>query len=273
MRLFAAIAIAISLSAYAPAVRAHDFWIEPSTFTPRAGETVTLRLLVGERLVGEPLPRNDALITSFVTSGPGGTAPVLGRDGLDPAGFVTPDQPGLHVVGYRSRPSTVELEPGQFASYLEAEGLQSIASLRAARGESDRPVKERFSRCAKALLAAGSPPVAGSDAPLGLTLELVAEKSPAALSPGDTLPLRLTFDGRPIAGVLVSALSVSSSTANVAARSDADGRVALPLAAPGAWLVKAVHMIALPPGDDAQWESFWASLTFRIAPRQASGAR
>lgn len=252
------------LALLAPSALAHDFWIEPSAYAPQPGDVVTLRLLVGERLAGESLPRNDAMTISFLMTGPEGTQPVAGRDGLDPAGLVTPQKPGLHVVGYRSRASSVELEPGKFASYLETEGLQRIASLRAARGETDKPAKERFSRCAKTLLAAGKAPVSGADAPLGLTLELVAEKSPASLAPGDALPLRLTYDGQPIADVLVSALSASSSTANVAARTDASGRVALPLAVGGPWLVKAVHMIALPPGHDAQWESFWASLTFAI---------
>lgn len=258
------------LAVLAAPARAHDFWIEPSTYAPKPGDVVTLRLLVGERLAGESLPRDDAMTTSFVIAGPEGTQPVAGRDGLDPAGIVTPRKPGLHVVGYRSRASSVELPPGKFASYLETEGLQSIASLRAARGETDQPAKERFSRCAKTLLASGAG--SGSDAPLGLTLELVAEKNPARLAPGEPLPLRLTYDGRPIEGVLVSALSTTSSTANVAARTDAAGRVALPLAAAGPWLVKAVHMVALPPGDDAQWESYWASLTFAVGTADVATA-
>jgi len=28
------------------------------------------------------------------------------------------------------------------------------------------------------------------------------------------------------------------------------------------WLVKAVHMVPAPAGSDADWRSFWASLTF-----------
>lgn len=253
------------LCALATRAHAHDFWIDPTTFTPKPGEAVLLRLLVGERLAGDSLPRSDAMIRQFVIAGPDGEQPVRGRDGFDPAGLVSPAKPGLYVIGYRSKDTAIELEPGKFASYLETEGLQRIASLRAARGETDRPARERYSRCAKALLAVGPAPVAGADRALGLTLELVAEKSPATLAPGEPLPLRLTYDGQPIEGVLVSALSQASPNANVAARSDAQGRVALPLAAPGPWLVKAVHMIALPPGDDADWESFWASLTFAVA--------
>ena len=50
--------------------------------------------------------------------------------------------------------------------------------------------------------------------------------------------------------------------ARVTARTDAQGRARLRLDRPGVWLVKAVHMIPAPAGAGADWESFWASLTF-----------
>jgi len=252
--------------ALATTAAAHDFWIEPSRFATAPGETVTLRLLVGARFRGEPLPRNDALLARFVLHGPAGETPVAGRHGIDPAGSVTPASPGLHVVGYRSRYSVVDLEPGKFESYLAEEGLESISRLRSARGESGRGARERFSRCARSLIAVGSTAEVerGQDVPLGLTLELVAEKNPYALAAGDELPLRLTFDGAPLEGVLVSALAQGDPQATVAARTDAAGRVRLRLAQAGEWLVKAVHMVELPPGEDAGWESTWASLTFDL---------
>ena len=50
-------------------------------------------------------------------------------------------------------------------------------------------------------------------------------------------------------------------------RTGADGRARLPLNRAGRWLVKAVHMIAVPASDPAaDWESFWASLTFEVRP-------
>jgi hypothetical protein len=257
-----------ALLALASAAAAHDFWIEPSSFTPRPGDAVTFQLRVGERFAGEVVPRSDAMIARFVAAGPDGEQPVRGADGVDPAGIATFTEPGLYVVGYRSRPSAIELDPAKFATYLESEGLQSIASLRAARGDGERPARERYSRCAKALLAVGPESRRGGDTPLGFTLELIAETNPATLVPGDSLPLRLTYDGAPIAGVLVSALHATTAAPPVAARTDAAGRVALPLGASGPWLVKAVHMVAVPPGEDAEWESYWASLTFALPDAQ-----
>jgi hypothetical protein len=37
----------------------------------------------------------------------------------------------------------------------------------------------------------------------------------------------------------------------------------------GVWLVKAVHMIPAKPGTNADWESYWASLTFDLAEAHA----
>jgi len=254
----------------ASGARAHDFWIEPSSFTPKPGDAVTLRLLVGERFAGDAVPRSAEMIARFVAAGPAGEAAVRGREGGDPAGFALLGAPGLYVIGYRSKPLSIELEAGKFESYLQTEGLDAISSLRAARGESEKPARERYSRCARSLLAAGPEALGQADTPLGFTLELVAEKNPYTLAAGDELPLRLTYDGAPIAGVLVTAISQANPGASVAARTDAAGRVSLRLATAGVWLAKAVHMIALPRGGDAEWESLWASLTFAIgAPRAA----
>ena len=50
----------------------------------------------------------------------------------------------------------------------------------------------------------------------------------------------------------------------ISARTDDDGRVRLRLDSPGMWLIKAVHVIPAPAGMNAEWESFWASLTFEM---------
>ncbi|HMC15773.1 MAG TPA: hypothetical protein VKI18_09085, partial [Albitalea sp.] len=52
--------------------------------------------------------------------------------------------------------------------------------------------------------------------------------------------------------------------AKIALRSDADGRVLLPLSHVGAWMIKAVHMRPAPAGSGADWESLWASLSFEV---------
>ena len=67
-------AAAVILSLASPLV-AHDLWIDPTTFFPEAGTMVGLRLRVGENLVGDPLPRDPALINQFVFEDGNGRKP------------------------------------------------------------------------------------------------------------------------------------------------------------------------------------------------------
>ena len=134
--------------------------------------------------------------------------------------------------------------------------------MRAKRGQSAAGAKEVFSRCAKSLLAVGGGSGAGWDRVFGERLELVAEKDPYTLTGGGELPVRLLYEGKPLAGVLVVALQRDRAGAKVSARTDAKGHVRLKLDRAGLWLVKAVHMSPAPAETGADWESFWASLTF-----------
>jgi hypothetical protein len=228
------------------------------------GSVVRIQLVVGEKFRGEPLPRNPALIAKFVLVSSAGEQPVSGRAGDDPAGSARIGAPGLQVIGYRSLESPLSLEAEKFEQYLREEGLEGIVALRARRGESRKPSRELFSRDVKSLLCAGGRAYSGEDRALGFPLELLAEKNPCAAKPGDELPVRLLYEGKPLAGALVAALPHEEPDAKLSQRTDAKGRVRLRLPKAGVWLVKAVHMVEAPAGTDADWQSLWASLTFEV---------
>jgi uncharacterized GH25 family protein len=251
------------------ALRAHDLWIEPSAFTPAPGQHVAVRLRVGQGFRGDPVPRDPKLMERFAALGAKGEVPIPGVPNTEPAGFASFADPGLEVLVYDSRREPIELEGAKFEEYLREEGLQNVISLRAKRGQSAAPGREVFSRCAKALVAVGGgggkdAGGRGYDRVAGLPLELVPEKNPYTLTGGGDLPVRLLYAGKPLADVLVMALQKGRAGEAVSARSDAKGRVALHLDGPGVWLVKAVHMVAAPKEAGADWESFWASVTFEI---------
>jgi uncharacterized GH25 family protein len=245
------------LLAAVPAL-AHDMWIEPTTFAPQVGQIVGLKLRVGQELIGDLLPRDPSLVKDFVVlDSAGARKPVVGRDGASPAGYLRVAAPGMHVVGYASNPSSVEQEAEQFNKYLKEEGL-SVPPIRA--GTRSR---EMFLRCAKSLVLSGPPSAAQGDRSLGFALELVAERNPYLLGAGDELPIRLTYEGKPLAGALVVAMNRRSPADKVSARTGADGRVKFRLAPGGMWMVKAVHMVPAPKGAGAEWMSYWASVTFQ----------
>ncbi len=258
----AGVVVAMTITLGPATLFAHDLWIEPTTFSPQPGQIVGVRLRVGQDLLGDPVPRDPALVNQLVFEDAGGRKPLVGRDGADPAGFLRVAEPGLLVIGYLSNASAVALPPEKFNQYLKDEGLDEVAALRARRKQTGDTAHELFSRCAKSLMLSGSPSRTQADRVLGFTLELVAERNPYALRAGEDLPVRLTYEKRPLAGALVVAMNRLNPSEKQTARTDADGRVRFRLRPGGMWLIKAVHMIPAPAGSNAEWASFWASLTF-----------
>jgi uncharacterized GH25 family protein len=244
-------------------VAAHDFWIQPSAFLTKPGMLVGLQLLVGQDMIGDPVPRDPAAVKAFVVVSGSDQKEVPGRDGGNPAGIVRVSTPGLLVVGYQSYPRSIALTPDKFSQYLGEEGLDEIRSLALASKKFDRPARELYSRCAKSLLLSGNTSATDHDRRLGLTFEIVAERNPYLASAGRPLAFALTYDGKPMPRALVIAVNERNPAMKLSARSDNAGRVVFTFPAGGAWLVKAVHMIPS-KSPDADWESFWASLTFEL---------
>jgi len=246
---------------------AHDMWIELANFSPQPGDSVGVKLRVGQDLLGDPLPRDPALIQQFIVVDSEGRKPLVGRNGVDPAGFLRVAAPGLHVLGYSSNPSPVDLTAEKFNQYLKDEGLDAAAALRLRRNEMGNKVREVFSRYAKSLVQVGPPNAASADRKLGFTLELVAEGNPFTLRDGQELPVQLTYNAHPLAGVLVVAMNRKNPSQAISARTDKEGRVRFSLRAGGLWLIKAVH--AVESGTpNADWASYWASLTFELGARK-----
>lgn len=244
---------------------AHDMWIEPTSFSADLGRVLGVKLRVGDDFHGEPIPRTESMIDRFVVADANGTREVVGREGADPAGLLRVTAMGLMVVGYQSKPNPVTLPGPKFTAYLKEQALDGVIAARAAIGQSEGEAREVFTRCAKTLVTgsgAGSRDIA--DRALGFTLELVADTAPATLRPGATLPVRLVYQGRPLTGVRVVAVNQRNPFDRVSGTTDTGGRVRLRLPMSGTWMVKAVHMVPAPAGSNADWSSYWASLTFDI---------
>ena len=260
------LALAAALLA-APAARAHDFWVQPAPYAAAAGETIGLRLFIGDAFDGMPFLYDPDHAERFFVLAPDGRSAVAGTRNRLNVASIEATAPGAYVIGYESAWTLLALPADRFDAYLRKEGFERVREARAARGESAAPGREAYARSAKAIVHAGGGR-AGYDAVLGLPLELVPERAPADLAPGGTFVVRLLRGGAPLAGARILAFADADRFRPVEAETGADGRAALVLPHAGAWLVRAVHMTGATPGRDADWESMWASLTFAI-PRPA----
>jgi uncharacterized GH25 family protein len=247
-------------------LRAHDFWIEPSTFHPAPGATVAVGLRVGQNFVGDPVPRSSRLIDQFVVRQDGDDEAIVGIENIDPAGWFRADGQSTAAIAYSSLAAFVELPAGQFEEYLRQEGLERIIDIRARSGDRARTGREHFYRYAKALLT-GERSSAVATQPMGLVYEIVPDADPtvgAAAFRG-----RVLHRGEPLAGALVVAMSRSDPSVRLATRSDGRGAFSFALPRPGVWLIKSVHLVNASMFSRADWDSLWASLTFESPEAQA----
>jgi uncharacterized GH25 family protein len=267
--------LAVLLSA-APAA-AHEFWLSPSTYRPVAGDVVSVSMVVGTGFRGEVKPYATPRTVRFVLRGARETdMSGLSTNG-DPvsARFKVAGGEG-QLLAYESNFASIELPAKDFDAYLKTEGLDVPLAARAHLGAAEGPGRERYARCPKAWIGSGAEPRATQ--PAGLTMEIVPLADPTTASP---LPVRVLFHGQPLAGVLVRAWNRSfvaggASPADPSARdslgpvvrvrTDARGEARLRATAPGEWMVSAVHMEPSSDRAAADWQSWWASLTFgRVA--------
>ena len=228
---------------------AHEFWLEPVVFMPATGQSVPVVHRIGQNFVGDSFPYVRAWHKRYSLTDGRGERAVKGVEGDDPAVELKFRRPGLAILAYHSTPDELVFET-----------MDRFADRHRRAGKPEKNIKEVYSRCAKTLIRVGSG--TGNDRAVGLPLELVAEKSPYALGPDNVLPVRLLFNGRPLAGATIKVFQTDVPKTHRRLVTDSDGRARISLPTKDRYLLNAVHMHEPPPGAKPDWTSLWASLTF-----------
>ena len=102
--------------------------------------------------------------------------------------------------------------------------------------------------------------------PIGQTLEIVPVRNPFAWGNETALPVRVLFQGLPLAGAQVRILPLG--VKNVAVqkiRSDASGQANFNIPNSGAWLIMVVHARPMTGHPTAAFDTIFSSLTFGYA--------
>lgn len=253
-------AVLAALLVACPAL-AHQFWIRPGRFMTEPDAPLRVMLFHGERFEGGVVHRDDAMIERFECVEPEGVSPVKGLSGQSTS-YARPSAPGDHILVYRAGPYSNVLDAEAFHAYLVHEGLDEVIERRESLGERDDPGREVYSRCAKSLVRAGGGDAPPRDREVGLPLEIVLLDA----APDGPIRARLLFRGRPLSGAKVVAVLEGDPASQRSARADQSGVVSFEAGVEGVWLLASVHMVRLEGHGDADWESFWASLTFETTP-------
>lgn len=261
------------LSLLPASVWAHDYWLAPERFELSVGQSLRVDLRLGGHFEAESSrPYQAERTKSFVLVTASETVDLRehATDGATPVleGLALPEA-GAGLVAMERNWVDIKLADAKFTEYLEHEGLTSIARLRDRQGH--RPIeRECYTRSLKSLVHVGDIDESATmhDRVLGHRLEIVLLDDPRRLEPGDELRARVLWRGKPLAKARVTAHHRAAADRGkvhtLTARTDADGRVSLPVQAKGAWLLRLVHMVPCRGCSHTDWESYWTSFSFAI---------
>jgi uncharacterized GH25 family protein len=256
---------------YVSSVGAHDFWVQPNRYwlSPQAVTPLTLQVGHGPFRQRSPIPLSR--ITRFEAIAPNGTVIDL-RDRLHLAGNLEDGDfrfldPGTYVLMLETDDRAQSHLPAiRFNDYVRVEGLTPALEQRERTHRMDADGSENYSRLAKSIVQVGTLD-AGSQAqvtkPRGLPLEIVPERNPYAEPRLATLPVRVLYQGRPLAGALVKLTNLEHDAAPVEMQlTDRAGRASFTMPNDGSWLLNVIWTRPLPRTSETDFETIFSSLSF-----------
>ena len=247
----------------ARASSAHQFWVQPNEFWLAPPAELSVSLQVGDVNMRQESPIAPRRITRFEAIGPTGAAVDMR------AGAARLDKSGAYLVALETDTGAYSRQSAaRFNEYLETEGLTPALEYRTRTHQLHVDGFERYSRTAKSIVLVGR---YGRQAqrhvtrPLGLKLEIVPQVSPYADPHPTRLPLRVLYEGRPLAGALLKLMNLDQDlTGANQTLTDGAGMASFSMPTRGKWLVSVVWTRRLADDADADYETTFASLTFGL---------
>ncbi len=256
-----------ALSFSTTGAKAHEFWLSPDSYTVSREDVMQVRLRVGSDMKGPPLSYLPQDIVRFDVVQGDLVRPVSGRMGDNPALVMEALQDGLAIVVHETTDARLTYkEFAKFDRFVTHKDFKTALADHKARGLPDMGFQETYRRYAKSLIAVGAG--AGADRVIGLKIEIVAEANPYTDDLTGGMPLLVLLDGTPRPDVQVELFQTApdGSVTTTLHRTDASGRVKVPVLAGMEYLADNVDLRPLDNDDPMAgpvWHSDWASLTFR----------
>jgi len=258
----------ISLFTISAGVNAHEFWLEPLSFTLEPGENIKAHIKVGQELDGDTYGYYPANFERFDLTVGDGTQPLKNRFARKPAVDQPTTSSGLHIFTYQSRPSKLRYEKREiFEKFLKEEGIEWVLEAHEKRGLPVLDFTELFKRFAKSLVKVGEGK--GQDRLMGLPFEWVVLDNPYTHPEKKKIAAQLFFEGKPFPESMVNVfIKRDDKVDQIKLETDEMGKVEIPVAGGGFFLINAVHMVEPSPEiaslSKAVWMSLWASTTFAL---------
>jgi uncharacterized GH25 family protein len=269
--LFVVLALGLAGSAVA-----HDVWIQPASFAVAAGTPVPVTVLVGHGTFRQRWGVTNDRVLRFQDVSSAGTVDrrtVIHPDSGTSDAVLSFAGAGTHMLVLESSHAISVLPSIRFNDYIKVEGLVPAIETRARLGLNDKDGRETYSRRAKALVQVGvqAGTATGDQSfvtrPVGLSLEIVPQKSPYALATGEALPVQILYEGKPLAGATVKLNNLDFDTRPFATKlSDAAGRTSFDVPRRGKWQLNVIWTKPVTGNPAADFDTTFSSLSFGYVP-------
>src|SRR6185295_6042623 len=172
-------------------------------------------------------------------------------------------EPGIATMLVELKPRTLVLTPRLVKEYLDEIGAPDSIRQQWESAKKPRRWREQYTKHSKTFVRVGEPQSDRSWAdPVGMQLEIVPEKDPTTLRPGDELTVLVLKNGVPLPGIAVGIVSAGDTKGKIH-KTGADGRAMLRLDRGGRWLLRVTELRkSSKAGID--WESNFTTLTFQV---------
>lgn len=249
---------------------AHDLYLMPQSFVVKPGQQLRIVYQNGEGFPDAPAVTKPERLRNTQLLSKAGTVKfekIAAEEKYTTATVAIPGT-GSMILTSNTAPNSIEFTATEFEEYLAEEGLQHIIAWRKANNEAQRKGSERYSKYAKSILQSSAGDSYYKER-TGLPIEIIPQSNPYSLKPGASMMVQVLFKGAPAKDVAVESafLEAGKAKIEIVGRTDAQGRVRVPIKANGPHKLHALVMERCVEPAVADWESFWASLTFEIQPK------
>jgi uncharacterized GH25 family protein len=256
-------------------VLAHEFWFQPQKFHYSIREVARIRFLVGEGFKGDNWAGNKDKVQQLFHYTPSGSiidvAHRLSENKGDSLQLPLQEE-GTHMIIFNSTNSLINLDAEKFNEYLKEDGLDNATAYRKANKEESKNGTEHYQRSIKTLLQVSYKPTNACTNPTNLPLDIIPEKNPYEVLVGARESLlkvkfRVLLNKEPLNNALVKIwyyLPGKKEAQMDTLRTNKKGWITADRH-PGPYMVSCVYMEHTPADKDAEWQSYWASLSFEYS--------
>jgi hypothetical protein len=161
----------------------------------------------------------------------------------------------------------ITLEVKKFAGYINEENAQEFVKPNFMAEQSTEPQRESYTKFAKVLLGSAETQLNDISALIaGHRLEIVPQIAPAGAGNDRMLPVQVLFEGKPMAGLRGSSGCESLNDGKYLSHTltNENGMTEVEISGSGHWFARTHFIRPHLDRENFDWESFWASVTFRI---------